>query len=78
MKTIIKQGRKLTSSANIIGNELIVNLKERWVYEDSEFYKNRLYIQTLEGDIELAFSGVVNEIEFNYQEKDQLIFKIYL
>ena len=78
MKTIIKQGRKLTSSANIIGNELIVNLKERWVYEDSEFYKNRLYIQTLEGDIELAFSGVVNEIEFDYQEKDQLIFKIYL
>ena len=79
MKAILKEGNPCTIySIRVYKDVLIINLlKERWQYVSSIFKKGRLhiYFQDIE-DVELAFTGDMEDIEFQSQEKDQIIFTV--
>ena len=80
MKPIIKKGSELVSSIWLDKDrkdkDFIVNLWNKWVYKNSSFKKNTLTIETEDGEIVITFSGIISKVTFDYQEKDQLIFKI--
>jgi hypothetical protein len=83
MNAIIKKGKHLlflmgASAMNLedIENELILNFNTRYNYKAYSFKKNRLVIETTEGDVELVFSSLVKEVKLEVYVKDQLVFKI--
>ena len=76
MKPIIKKGNKHIFNIWMDTTCLCINLNNRWVYVDSRFKHNTLTITTKDGEIEIRFSGYVEKCEFDYEEKDQLFFKI--
>jgi hypothetical protein len=84
MKLKIKHGRELVFSTDnsfelvVYKNELMVNLNNRWTYKSFEQHKNQLVIETTQGTIVGIFTGEVPKLEFQYQEKDQLVFYVIL
>lgn len=82
MKLKIKHGRELVFSPDgsfelvVYKNELMVNLNNRWTYKSFKQHKNQLVIETTEGTIVGVFTGDVPKLEFQYQEKDQLVFYV--
>ena len=82
MKLKIKHGRELVFSPDnsfelvVSKNELMVNLNNRWTYKSFKQHKNQLVIETTEGTIVGVFTGEVPTLEFQYQNKDQLVFYV--
>ena len=82
MKLKIKHGRELAFSPDgsfelvVYKNELIVNLNNRWTYKSFKQHKNQLVIETTEGTIIGVFTGDIPKLEFQYQNKDQLVFYV--
>ena len=82
MKLKIKHGRELVFSPDgsfelvVYKNELMVNLDNRWTYKSFKQHKNQLVIETTEGTIIGVFTGDVPKLEFQYQNKDQLVFYV--
>ena len=82
MKLKIKHGRELVFSPDnsfelvVYKNELMVNLNNRWTYKSFKQHKNQLVIETTEGTIVGVFTGDVPTLEFQYQNKDQLVFYV--
>ena len=82
MKLKIKHGRELVFSPDgsfelvVYKNELMVNLDNRWTYKSFKQHKNQLVIETTEGPIVGVFTGEVPMLEFQYQNKDQLVFYV--
>lgn len=77
MKLKIKQGKHLvTSFYNPKQNdELLINLVDKWTYKGFKQKKNHLIIETENGDIDFVFASEVVKLKFDYQEKDQIVFK---
>lgn len=82
MKLKIKHGRELVFSPDnsfelvVYKNELMVSLNNRWAYKSFKQHKNQLVIETTEGPIVGVFTGEVPTLEFQYQNKDQLVFYV--
>ncbi|MCP5063612.1 MAG: hypothetical protein GY936_14290 [Ignavibacteriae bacterium] len=79
MKLKIKEGKHLVTSFHYTGKRddvLIVNLVDRWTYKCFEQKGNHLIIKTENGNID--FTGEVAKLEFDHQEKDQVVFTIDL
>ena len=79
MKLKLKQGKDLVDSfifSKRHDNDLIVNLVDRWTYKDFKQKKNQFIIDTEKGKIVFVFVGEVYQLEFKWQEKDQLIFNV--
>ena len=79
MKLKLKQGKDLVDSfifSKRHDNDLIVNLVDRWTYKDFKQKKNQFIIDTDKGKIVFVFVGEVYQLEFKWQEKDQLIFNV--
>lgn len=79
MKIKVKSGAEHLDSITLskrCGNHLIVNLKEKWKYIDYKQKKNHLVIQVEDGFIDIVFIGEIPRVEFEQEEKDQLIFKV--
>ena len=82
MKLKIKHGRELVFSPDnsfelvVYKNELMVNLNNRWTYKSFKQHKNQLVIETTEGTIIGVFTGDIPKLEFQYQNKDQLVFYV--
>ena len=82
MKLKIKHGRELVFSPDgsfelvVYKNELMVNLDNRWTYKSFKQHKNQLVIETTEGTIIGVFTGDIPKLEFQYQNKDQLVFYV--
>ena len=78
MKLKIKEGEHLVSSFHYDDSdiELIINLTDRWIYKDFKQKRNHLIIETKNGIIDFVFAGETSKLIFDYEEKEQLIFKI--
>jgi hypothetical protein len=77
MKLKVKQGEKLITSfyhSKRHGNNLLINLVDRWTYQGFKQIKNRLIISTEKGKIEFVFAGEVVKLAFDHEEKDQIVF----
>ena len=63
---------------DIHDKELIVNLNERWGHINGDFNENTnvLRINMRQGEVALTFSEQVKAVTLEYEEKDQLVFKI--
>ncbi|MDR1019058.1 MAG: hypothetical protein LBM02_10210 [Lachnospiraceae bacterium] len=74
----IKKGSELVHGVFITTDKLYVDLKYKWTYIDSNLNHktNTLYISTKNGDIEIRCKGIFPNLEFEYEEDDQLVFKI--
>lgn len=80
MKAKIKSGHHLVflegTHLNNIETNLVVNLYNRWDLKRWYQWKNHLIIETWHGTIDFVFTGEIPKVEFDYEEKDQLAFKI--
>lgn len=82
MKLKIKHGRELVFYPDgslelvVYKNELMVNIYNRWTYKSFKQHKNQLVIETTEGTIIGVFTGDIPKLEFQYQNKDQLVFYV--
>lgn len=54
----------------------MVNLDNRWTYKSFKQHKNQLVIEATEGTIIGVFTGDIPKLEFQYQNKDQLVFYV--
>lgn len=71
----IKQGSKLISNVWLGQSKLIITLWDKWSYESSNFEHGILTIATTKGEeIAISFTDQIS-IDFDYHEKDQIIFK---
>jgi hypothetical protein len=83
MKVKVKQGKDLLFMP---GNHwdnlktcLIINFHDRWIFNKNPIFKqwkNKIFIYTDKGNVELVFTGEVPKLEFDYYCKDQLVLKI--
>ena len=79
MKLKIKKGEELVSSfyhSDRHGDDLIINLNDRWGYKDFNQWKNHLYITTEQGVIDFVFSSDVPVLKFSHEEKEQILFNV--
>jgi hypothetical protein len=77
MKIKIRKGVNLLSTyLNRFDNELIINFKNKYTYNDFKQEKNHLKINTIEGIIDFVFTGEIPIIKLDYYEKDQLVLKV--
>ena len=77
MKLKIKQGEHLVTSfyqSKRWGNNLLINLVDKWTYKGFKQKKNHLIIETENGNIDFVFASEVVELKFSHQEKDQVVF----
>ena len=77
MKLKIKNGKHLVTSfynSNRWGDDLLINLVDRWTYKGFKQKKNHLIIETENGDIDFVFASEVVKLKFSHQEKDQVVF----
>ena len=77
MNLKIKQGKHLVTSfyhSKRWGDDLLINLVDRWTYKGFKQKKNHLIIETENGDIDFVFAGEVVKLKFSHQEKDQVVF----
>ena len=84
MKGILKKGKELLFSEGFsndwsnLNDEIIINFLNKWTYQSFKFSKgNKLTIQTTEGIVVIQFSSNLENIKFEYNEKDQLGFKLH-
>lgn len=77
MRLKIKKGEELVFNAQngieFFGDELIINFNHKWTYNSFAQKKNHLIIDTMEGEIDLVFTGEVVNLKFQSYDKDQLI-----
>jgi hypothetical protein len=80
MKAVVKKGREILFGDDEFiyapKGKMILNLIDRWSYEGFSMRGNRMFIHTINGEIELRFTGEPPKVEFDHQEKDQLVFSV--
>lgn len=82
MKAIIRQGKELlfcegaSNKWENLKDEMIINFKDKYNYLGFQTRKNRLFLLTESGEIEIAFSGELPKFKFNHYEKNQLVLTI--
>lgn len=85
-KLIVRTGRDLVFNTYCDDNELIVNLNDRKQLDSYSQKGNSIIIKLLSGyksddgnllsTIELRFVSEIKKVIFDYQEKEQLVFKV--
>ncbi len=77
MKQKIKQGKHLVTSFcrdKRHGDNLLINLVDKWTYIGFKQKRNHLIIETENGDIDFVFASEVVKLRYDHQEKDQIVF----
>lgn len=82
MKAKIKKGHKLLFTQGYsnrwgdITDCIIINFMNKYTYNSFKQINNHLFIDTIEGEIDIVFTGEIPKLEFGYFEKDQLVLKV--
>jgi hypothetical protein len=82
MKAKIKSGHNLLFSEGTsndwseLKDRMIINFMDKWRYSHFRQWKNHLFIFTLDGTVDIVFTGDIPVLEFDFNEKDQLVFNI--
>lgn len=82
MKAKIKKGSQILYSEGFsnkwdkLSDCMIINFKNKYVYNFFKQETNRLLIDTIEGEIEIVFTGDTPKLEFDNFDKDQLVLRV--
>lgn len=56
--------------------QIVILLMHKWTFIRHKQEDNMLKIYTLKGNAEIRFSGEIPLLEFDHQEKDEVVFNI--
>lgn len=81
MKAKIKSGSKILFSCcsnmwDDITDNMIINFMDKYTYISFKQYKNHLFIDTTDGQVDIVFLSDVPKLEFCNYCKDQLVLNV--